>query len=130
MLLPSSSLQKSACNNCIPNCKHQLWMLEKKGDQWKDRSGWSYVRRRSLGPFLITGQQLWLQQQPPSPRRRPTYTSCMSPVFSVWRRRKLGSYVDDWNHERRGSVTDSLYSRDGRDGKTEIEERPCHQNLL
>jgi hypothetical protein len=42
----------------------------------------------------------------------------MSPTLSVWRRRKLGSCVDDWNHERRGSVTDPLYSIDGREGKT------------
>jgi hypothetical protein len=66
---------------------------------------------------------LWLQQQPPSLRRRPTYTSCMSHALSVWRRRELGSYVDDWNHEKKGSVTDPLYNRDGREGKTKIEER-------
>jgi len=108
---------------------HHLWMLEKKGDQWKDRSGRSHGRRRSSGLFPITGQQLWLQQQPPSPRRRPTYTSCISPALSVWRRRKLRSYVDDWNHERRGSVTDPLYNRDGKEGKIEIEERTMSPKL-
>jgi len=129
MLLPSSSPQKYACNSCIPSYMHCLWMLEKKGGQWKDRSGWSYGRRRSSCPFLITGQHLWLQQQPPSLRRRPTYTNCMSPTLSVWRRRKLRSYVDDWNHERKGSVTDLLYSKDGREGKIEIEERTMSPKL-
>jgi len=119
MLLPSSSPQKSICNSCM----HHLWLLEKKGNQGKDKSSRSHGRRRSSDPFPITGQQLWLQQKPPSPRKRPTYTSCMSHALSVWKRRELGSYVDDWNHERRGSVTDLLYNRDGREGKTEIEKR-------
>ena len=122
MLLPSSSPQKSTCNSCIPSCMHYLWMLEKKGDQGKDRSGRSH-ERRSPDPFPITSQQLWLQQQPPSLRRRPTYISCMSHTLSVWRTRELESYVDGWNHERRGSVTDPVYNKDGREGKIEIEER-------
>jgi len=114
--------KKSTCTSCIPSCMHHLWMLKKNGAQGKDRSGRNHGRRRSLDPFPITDQQLWLQQ-PPSPRRRPTYTSYMSHTLTIWRRRELGSYVDDWNHERRGSVTDPLYNKDGREGKTEIEER-------
>jgi hypothetical protein len=128
MFLPSSSPQKSTCNSCIPSCMHHLWMLEKKGDQGKDRSGQSHGRR-SPDLFPITGQQLWLLQQPPSPRRRPTYTSCMSHTLSVWRRRELESYVDGWNHERRGSLTDPLYNKDRREGKTEIEERTMSPKL-
>jgi len=121
--------KKYACTSCLPSCMHHLWMLKKKGDQGKDRSGRSHGRRRSLDPFPITDQQLWLQQQPPCPRRRPTYTSYMSHTLTVWRRRELGSYVDDWNHKRRGSVTDPLYNRDGREGKTEIEERTMSPKL-
>jgi len=45
-------------------------MLEKKGDQWKDRSGRSHGRRRSSGPFPINNHPLQ-GEDPPTPAACP-----------------------------------------------------------
>jgi hypothetical protein len=105
------------------NVGEEGWPMERQkwSKPWKEKEFRPLPHNR---PAVVTTTTTTLSKE--KTHLHQLYVPCLE---CLKKKKKLGSYVDDWNHERRGSVTDPMYNRDGREGKTEIEERTMSQKL-